>query len=204
MENLNEILKNAIDNALINTHTATIGRVVKVNSTTIDVQPVINHVHNGIDVKLPIFPKVPPVFLQGGASYDAHPIAVGDYCLLIVVERSYDAWYAGSDEVRPPERRMHDYSDTFAIVGVNPLAKAISIPSTIVRKGNSTVTGNYTHRGDYDITGNVTINGNLTVNGDINCTGRLTVDNATIAGIDFTGHVHGGVQTGGSNTGVAQ
>lgn len=204
MENLNEILKNAIANALINTHTATIGRVVKVNSTTIDVQPVINHVHNGIDVKLPIFPKVPPVFLQGGASYDAHPIAVGDYCLLIVVERSYDAWYAGSDEVRPPERRMHDYSDTFAIVGVNPLAKAISIPSTIVRKGNSTVTGNYTHTGDYDITGNVTINGNLTVNGDINCTGRLTVANATIANIDFTGHVHGGVQTGGSNTGVAQ
>ena len=45
MENLNEILKNAIANALINTHTATIGRVVKVNSTTIDVQPVINHVH---------------------------------------------------------------------------------------------------------------------------------------------------------------
>ena len=204
MENLNEILKNAIANALINTHTATIGRVVKVNDTTIDVQPVINHVHNGIDVKLPIFPKVPPVFLQGGASYDAHPIAVGDYCLLIVVERAYDNWYAGSDEVRPPERRMHDYSDTFAIVGVNPLAKAISIPSTIVRKGNSTVTGDYTHEGDYDITGNVTINGNLTVNGDINCTGRLTVANATIAGINFASHVHGGVQTGGSNTGAAQ
>lgn len=204
MENLNEILKNAIDNALINTHTATIGRVVKVNDTTIDVQPVINHVHNGVDVKLPIFPKVPPVFLQGGASYDAHPIAVGDYCLLIVAERAFDNWYAGSDEVRPPERRMHDYSDTFAIVGVNPLAKAINIPATIVRKGNSTVTGDYVHEGDYDITGNVTINGNLTVKGDIDCTGRLTVANATIAGIDFTGHVHGGVQTGGSNTGAAQ
>lgn len=204
MENLNEILKNAIANALINTHTATIGRVVKVNDMTIDVQPVINHVHNGIDVKLPIFPKVPPVFLQGGASYDAHPIAVGDYCLLIVVERAYDNWYAGSDEVRPPERRMHDYSDTFAIVGVNPLAKAISIPSTIVRNGDSTVTGDYAHTGNYDITGNVTINGNLTVNGDINCTGRLTVANATIAGINFASHVHGGVQTGGSNTGAAQ
>ena len=99
---------------------------------------------------------------------------------------------------------MHDYSDTFAIVGVNPLTKAINIPSVIERKGDSNVTGNYVHEGDYDITGNVTINGNLTVNGDINCTGRLTVANATIAGIDFTGHVLGGVQTGGSNTGIAQ
>ena len=204
MENLNDILMRSIGNALMNVHTATIGRVVKVNATTIDVQPVINHVHNGKDVPLPIFPKVPPVFLQGGSSYDAHPIAVGDYCLLIVVERCFDNWYAGSDEVRPPEKRMHDYSDTFAIVGINPLAKAINIPSVIQRKGDSNVTGNYVHQGNYNLTGNMVINGNLTVNGNINCTGRLTVANATIAGIDFAGHVHGGVQTGGSNTGVAQ
>lgn len=201
---LNDIIKMAIDNALLNTHTATIGRVVKVNDTTIDVQPVINHVHNGVDIQLPVFPQVPPVFLQGGSSYDAHPIAVGDYCLLIIVERCFDQWYAGSDLVRPPEKRMHDYSDAFAIVGINPLATAKQIPSNIKRVGDSDVTGDYNHDGNYTLNGNMTINGDLTVNGDITCTGRLTVANATIAGIDFAGHVHGGVQTGGSNTGVAK
>jgi len=130
--------------------------------------------------------------MQGGGSYSAHPIVPGDYCLLLVSERSFDRWYSGADFQLPPEYRTHDYSDCFALVGVNPLATAITIPSIS------------TQQGDHVTNGNETINGNLTVNGDIVCTGRITCANATIAGIDFLTHVHGGVQTGSGTTGGAE
>lgn len=206
MSQLNEAIQKMIIDALSNTHTATVGRVVKVNEKTIDVQPVINMVYNGEDIVLPVFAEVPPVFMQGGGSYTAHPIAVGDYALLVFSERSFDRWYSGSDEVRPPELRMHDYSDAFAFVGVNTLSDAITIPDVITQVGDTDKTGNHVHNGNYTLTGNMVINGNLTVNGDINCTGTLTVPNinatvgATIGGIPFATHVH--PENDGGNTGT--
>jgi phage baseplate assembly protein gpV len=92
-----------------------------------------------------------------------------------------------------------DYSDAFALVGVNNLAGAKTIPTVIELIGDALVQGNHTHTGNYDLTGNMTINGNLTVNGDITCTGKLTVDTAQIGGIDFATHVHSqGVDSGGN------
>jgi len=178
----------AIFNALANVHTATIAKVIKVLEKTIDVQPVIARVVNGESKPLPIFTKVPPVFMQGGTSYTAHPIAVGDYCLLILTERCFDRWYGGNDNQAPSEFRMHDYSDGLAIVGVNPLSAALTIPQVITQIGDGyqegnweqvgdylhtgkrTQTGNYdqtgdkTQTGDYIHNGNMTINGSLTVN----------------------------------------
>jgi len=191
----------AIFNALANTHTSTIAKVVAVNATTIDVKPVINRAVDGLSLELTTFTKVPPLFMQGGSSYTAHPIAVGDYCLLILTERCFDRWYEGEDFRRPAEFRMHDYSDGIAIVGVNNRAGAITIPSVIQHTGDTNQDGNYTHQGDMTQTGNCTINGDLVVNGDITCTGRVTCANATIAGIDFASHVHGGVQAGADNSG---
>jgi len=59
-----------------------VGRVVRVNQTTIDVQPVINKKINGQSVKFPVLAQVPPIFLSGGASHETWPISVGDYCLI--------------------------------------------------------------------------------------------------------------------------
>jgi len=156
---LPDVLSDALITALANTHTITIGRITAVNATTIDVQPVIQRVVDGVPVTLCVFPAVPPVFLQGGSSYDAHPIAVGDYCLLLVAERCFDRWYAGADNVPPLEQRMHDYSDCFALVGVNPASMAKTIPATITRFGDSTVTGDWVHVGNYDLTGGLTVIG---------------------------------------------
>ena len=89
--------------------------------------------------------------MQGGDSYIAEPIAAGDYCLVLISERCYDAWYAGSDFVSPLEMRMHDYSDGFALCGVNPQATAINIP-----KKNRMMKGDSDHEGDLNLTGNIT------------------------------------------------
>lgn len=157
---LTDVMHGAMDTALANTHTIVVAKVVSVGDVTIDVQPVIQRVVDDESVDLPIFPSVPPVFMSGGDSYDAHPIAVGDYCLLLVSERSFDRWYDGADNVPPIEQRMHDYSDCFALVGIAPKAAAKLIPTTITRKGDSTVTGNWVHTGNYTITGDVIVIGN--------------------------------------------
>jgi len=159
-EELTDVLNDATVTALANTHTIVVAKVVSVGEKTIDVQPVIQRVVDGQAEDLPVFPSVPPIFMSGGSSYDAHPIAAGDYCLLLVSERSFDRWYGGADNVPPIEQRMHDYSDCFALVGVAPAAAAKTIPTTIERNGDSTVTGNWVHAGDYQLTGNMIAIGN--------------------------------------------
>ena len=130
-----DVVNDIVIQALTNVHTVTVAIVTGVDEKTINVEPTINRVVNGESIKLPEFIQVPPIFLQGGSSYTAHPIAVGDSCLLLISERCFDAWYVGSNFVRPPEYRMHDYSDGFALVGVNPLEAAITIPQVITQIG---------------------------------------------------------------------
>lgn len=185
-EQLSNAVEDSVLTALANTHTILIAKVVSVGETTIDVQPVIQRVVDGQNIDLPVFPSVPPVFLQGGASYDAHPIAANDYCLLLVSERCFDRWYDGADNVPPIEQRMHDYSDCFALVGVNPKAMAKTIPATIERIGDSTVMGAWVHQGSYTLTGPMDVTGNTdsttySVNGTPGWTGTFaTGDSRTV------------------------
>ncbi|MDH1085291.1 Gp138 family membrane-puncturing spike protein [Pantoea brenneri] len=190
-EELHDTIGQGVDFALTNVHTIVIAKITAVNEKTINCVPVINRVVDEASVRLPEFIEVPPVIMQGGGSYIAEPVKAGDYCLVLISERCYDSWYAGSDFVPPLEMRIHDYSDGFALCGVNPLASAISIP-----KKNRLMMGNTDHSGDMVITGN------LTVKGDITCTGRLTAGAATIGGIDFGTHTHRG--DSGGNTGGPQ
>ncbi len=189
-------IDDSIISALANVHTTVIARVDNVRDTTIDLLPVVNRSVNNSSIQLPKCVKVPPVFMGGGSSYTAHPIAKGDYALLVITERCYDRWYAGQDFQLPLEMRMHDLSDGFAIVGIKPSASAITIPSVITQIGDTHQEGNYTHTGNLDITGDLTVDGNIT------CTGRLTVTNATIGGVDFNTHRHSGVESGSDNTGT--
>jgi len=194
---LTDVLNDAIGEALSNLHTATIAKVMSVQEKTISVQPVINRVVDGKSIQLPEFTKVPPLFLQGGGSYTAHPIAIGDYCLLILTERCFDRWYSGSDFQDPAEFRMHDYSDGIAIVGINPQAGALTIPSVIQQTGDTNQDGNYTRQGSLVQIGDMTITGNLHVDGEITCTGDVVA-----GGISLRNHTHTG--DSGGTTGRPQ
>jgi len=210
-----DILLRTIDDSLANVHTATIARITKVNATTINCKPVISRVLNGEKVDLPEFIEVPPMFMQGGGSYTAYPLAVGDYALMIFTERCFDNWYAGGDNEIPLEYRMHDYSDGFAIVGINPIGTAITIPDVITQVGDTRQEGDYDHEGDREQEGNFVLNGNFTINGNmtINGTGGggtvntnnidfiLTNGDVTADSVSLKTHTHDGVQSGGSNTG---
>jgi len=221
---LTDVLNDAICEALSNLHTATIAKVTAVQEKTISVQPVINRVVDGNSITLPQFTKVPPLFMQGGGSYTAHPIAVGDYCLLILTERCFDRWYSGADFQDPAEFRMHDYSDGIAIVGINPLAGALTIPDVIQQTGDTNQDGDYTRQGslvqqgDMKITGDFILNGDMQVNGNITCSGTISAGNFSglgggtmtstsdieAQGISLTTHTHTDVEPGTGNTGGPQ
>jgi len=59
--------------------------------------------------------------------------------------------------------------------------------------------GAISHDGDLDVTGGVTITGDVSITGAVTITGSLVVN-----GIDFSTHVHGGVQAGAGTTAVPQ
>ncbi|HEK6332651.1 TPA: hypothetical protein SO899_004252 [Yersinia enterocolitica] len=157
IEELHDTIGAGVDFALADVHTIVVAKITAVNDKTISCIPVINRVVKGEGKQLPEFIEVPPVILQGSGSYIAEPIAAGDYCLVLISERCYDDWYAGSDFVPPLEMRMHDYSDGFALCGVNPLSTAISIP-----KINRMMMGSTDHEGDLVLTGNITQSSGIT------------------------------------------
>lgn len=174
-EQLTDSINAALGFALANTHTITIAKITAVNDTTINCRPVINRKFRGEEKPLPEFIQVPPIFMSGGTSYTAHPIAVGDYCLLLISERCYDNWYNGTDYVLPVEDRMFDYSDAFALVGIQNKAGAITIPDVITQIGDAYMMGNHVHDGDLEHNGNTTHEGNYTQTGDLTRTGLETV-----------------------------
>lgn len=167
---LYEVINDAIFSSMADLHTITIAKVTAVNATTINCQPVISRKLDNEKIDLPEFIEVPPIFMQGGSSYTAHPIAINDYCLLLFTERCFDRWYAGQDLQLPLEARMHDYSDGFALVGINPQAGAITIPTVIKSVGDRDYTGNEIHLGDETHTGNIDITGDVTTIGNTDST----------------------------------
>jgi len=186
-----DVLMVAIGNALSNLHTATIARVTAVNATTINCRPVINRIVDGVSINLPEFVDVPVLVAQGGGSYTAYPVAVGDYVALFFTERCFDRWWNGQDYQPPLELRMHDYSDGIALLGLNPLAGLIPIPTTIKQVGDTVQIGDYTHTGNRDQTGNYVHEGNVTRVGDMNVTGDmlLTGDLTVDGNIICTGNI---------------
>lgn len=207
-----------INTALANMHTCTIAKVTAVNDTTIDCKPVFNRLDKDRDIELPVFSEVPIINLQGGESYQAFPVSVGDYALLFFTERCFDGWYNGQDNILPLEYRMHDYSDGFALVGVNNLGGAITIPSVIQQTGEKNHDGKATHQGDRehvgdnDQLGTYNLVGNMTITGDggpgtanmTNITINITTGDIIADGISLKNHTHPGVQAGSSDTGAAQ
>jgi len=178
-----DTLKDATNSVLANVHTVLIAKITSVGTSTIDAQPVINRVVDGKSVALPVFSEIPVINIQGGGSYLAMPLAVGDYCMLLITERCFDRWWNGQDNIEPLEMRMFDYSDAIALVGINNKNGLIAIPTTATFQGD------------------LIVNGNITVNGDITCNGTITATVDVIGGgISLKNHTHGNVQNGTGTT----
>ncbi|WP_286870894.1 Gp138 family membrane-puncturing spike protein [Pantoea sp. UBA5035] len=152
---------------------------------------------------LPLLVDVPVVFPRGGGCTITFPVKNGDECLVVFSDRCIDFWWQNGGVQEPVDPRQHDLSDAFAFIGPQSQAEVIgniSTDSLQIRTDDGASFIELRQGGNVTITSRqVTINGDVKVNGAITSTGDQIA-----AGISQTGHVHGGVQSGGSNTGGPQ
>jgi len=77
-------------------------------------------------IQLPLLVDVPVVWMGGGGVTATFPIKPGDECLVIFASRCIDAWWqqgALALSAAPPDTRMHNLSDGFALVGIRSLPR---------------------------------------------------------------------------------
>lgn len=80
---------------------------------------------DGTIASYPLLLDCPVFTLQGGGGYIQMPIQAGDQCIVLFSDRALDDWYTNGSQSVPSSKRMHDFSDGIAIVGINPVNKLI-------------------------------------------------------------------------------
>ena len=137
--------------------------------------------------QVPILPDVPFFIYSGGNYCLTLPISVGDDCLVIFGDNCIDAWWQSGGVQNQVERRRHDLSDGFAIVGFKSQPQTIknySASSAQLRNANGSAYIEIAGSSINIIGGNININGNTVIDGK-----------------NFLGHKHSGVESGRGNTG---
>lgn len=141
IELLVNAIKNAIEQRMINVHTAIPAKVVSFNASenTISAQPLLKkRFRDGTSEFLPQIQNVPVCFPQGGGGILTFPLRADDPVLLVFSERSIDVWWEKGGIVDPLDNRKHNLSDAFAIPGIQPKATANSrVSADHVRLENS-------------------------------------------------------------------
>lgn len=137
--------------------------VNKVNADgTVDIQPAIRdrvkNLNNQFEyIQLPVIPNVPVCFPSGGGYSISMPVAIGDECLAVICDSSFDYWWLYGGIQNPVEIRRHDLTDAIAIMGIKNNTKATSFPSGLTIKGPSIQLA--LSNGRIDVTGSLYVNG---------------------------------------------
>jgi hypothetical protein len=86
---------------------------------------------NPVTRPYPLLASVPVVFLGGAGAALTFPVAAGDTCLLVFLDRDSDVWLTTGQTGMPPNsNRLHSLSDAVAIVGLRSAPGALSTVST--------------------------------------------------------------------------
>lgn len=169
-------------------------------------------------VDMPLLLDCPVVFPHAGGCSLTFPVKQGDECLVVFSSRGIDFWWQQGGVQPPPEPRMHDLSDGFAILGVwSQVTKIASVSTSSVQlrsdDGQAFVEINpQSHNVNVKTSGNIsaTASGSATLKAQsvtidtqqMTVTGKLTVNGDIVGnGVDLKTHTHSGVQTGNGNTG---
>ncbi len=132
-------------------------------------------------------PDVPFFIYSGGGYCLTLPVSPGDDCLVVFGDNCIDAWWQSGGIQNQIDHRRHDLSDGFAIVGFRSQPNAVAGFSSGAAQLRNADGSAY-----IEIAGSAIniVGGSVTINGG-----------TTIDGVNFLGHKHNGVQSGGSNTG---
>lgn len=138
---------------------------------------------------------VPVVFPSAGGFSLTLPIQPGDEGMLVFCDMCIDLWWTRGGVQNQFERRRHDLSDCGFYPGGRSKPRALpnySTNSTQLRSDDGTC---YVEIAPGGVV-NIVAPGGLNVNGAVVATGEGTFNS-----IPVSTHVHGGVQSGGSDTG---
>lgn len=220
-----------INQALMKINTAEPVRVVSVNpggvgeTGTVSVQPLVNLVTGtGDGLGQSVLFQLPYLRIQGGKNaliIDPQP---GDIGLAVYAMRDTETVKANRDgqTANPGSARVYSKSDGFYLGGflnVTPQRYIMIEDDGItlndgqggqieLKGGKLTITapaGIESAAPSWAHTGMDGAGSSASITADIQLNGRLTSTGDQVAnGISQTGHVHGGVETGGGNTGAPQ
>lgn len=76
--------------------------------------------------EIPVLPDVPFFIYSGGGYCLTLPVQPGDDCLVVFGDNCMDAWWQSGGVQNQIERRRHDLSDGFAIVGFRSQPQVVS------------------------------------------------------------------------------
>ena len=139
-------------------------------------------------IEIPELLDVPFLVYSGGGYCLTLPIKPGDDCLVIFGDNCIDAWWQSGGVQNQIERRRHDLSDGFAIVGFRSQPGVVSNYSS-----NTAQLRNKDGDAYIEISGSTI---NIHGAGGVNIDGGTTIDDRV-----FLSHTHTGVQSGCGTTG---
>lgn len=196
-----ELLQLAVEARLFEVHTSLPGQVVAVHSDAkskrqfVDVRPSLRRCLEAapesaapfVEEELPVLPRVPVGYPQGGGWFVAWPLKPGDFVTLVFAERSIDRWIATARKSRQAAISTGD-------VGTHSLDGAIALPvgpapAAELLQGvepDKLVLGHVSGSPllSFAEDGTVTLTGSLVVSGEV------TAGSATIP-VELTQHKHG-------------
>lgn len=185
-----EGLRTAFEGMQSHIWTALPAIIVKVDYTkqTLTAQPAINgsmtdEKGNKQDIKMPLLVDVPFQCYGGSGFVVTMPNLEGSECLIVFSSRCIDGWWLNGGTQSQVDERMHDLSDGMAIIGFNSQKR-------LIPNYNQESLEIRTFDGSCKISMG---NGNVDIISD-----TLTHNGVNIGST----HIHGGVQSGGSNTAV--
>jgi hypothetical protein len=146
-------------------------------------------------VTLPILQNVPIVFPCAGDFALTLPIAEGDEVLVIFASRNMRLWWKTGEISIQPQLRKFNLTDGFAIPGPRSIPNVLSNISANTAQLRSKDGSTYIEIAAGGIV-NIVAPGGLNVNGSVVASGEVTGN-----GITLSTHTHGGVSTGGGETG---
>ena len=132
---LDDVLSGLKNEIFADLNCVQIGRIQKVNSNQ-TVEILLQMKRRIPDNKIADYPLLvdcPYFVLQGGGAYIDMPIKKGDICLVLFNDRNIDTWWSTENVAESPDRRKHNLSDGFALIGVNSDVNPLDNDGTFVR-----------------------------------------------------------------------
>lgn len=75
---------------------------------------------NETSLEYPVLSGVPVIFPRCGGASITMPVARGDTCLVMFLDRDSTSWLLGGKNTKPKSMRSHHLSDAVAIMGLSP------------------------------------------------------------------------------------